>query len=59
MDILALTRLLKVDATWIYAATHRARQELAALGCTGGAGIVEVARGKRRLGTERFEIVLL
>jgi hypothetical protein len=59
LDLSALSRMLKVDANWIYVATHRARQQLSAIGCQGAAGVVEVSRGKRRFGTDRFEIATL
>lgn len=52
-------RMLRVDQNALNVAIHRARQQFAALGLEGAAGIVETARGRRRLGTDRFEIVAL
>lgn len=54
-----LTRMFKIDRNALNVATHRARQQLAATGLEGAAGVVQTRRGQRRLGTERFEIVAL
>jgi hypothetical protein len=51
-----LERMLRMDSNALNVAVHRARQQLAELGLEGAAGIVEVRRGERRLGTERFKI---
>lgn len=58
-EVRRLNEMLKTDANWVYVATHRARQQFANAGIHGAAGIVEVRRGSRRLGVERFEIVSL
>lgn len=52
-----LLRMLRMDANALNVAIHRARQQLLAAGIDGGAGIVEVQRGLRRLGTDRFQVV--
>jgi pSer/pThr/pTyr-binding forkhead associated (FHA) protein len=52
-----LSRMLRLDANALRVSTHRARQQLASIGLDGAVGIVEVERGKKRLGTDRFEIV--
>ena len=54
-----LSRMLRLDANAINVAIHRARQQLASAGLEGAAGIVEVKRGRRRIGTDRFEITAL
>lgn len=51
-----LRRMLKLDADAINLLIHRARKQLASVDLEGAAGIVEVTRGRRRLGTERFSI---
>jgi hypothetical protein len=51
-----LLRMLSIDANALNVAIHRARQQLLAAGIEGAQGIVEVRRGHRRLGTDRFEI---
>jgi hypothetical protein len=52
-----LLRMLRMDANALNVAIHRARQQLCAAGVDGGAGIVQVQRGQRRLGTDRFQLV--
>jgi hypothetical protein len=52
-----LLKMLKMDANALNVAIHRARQQLLAAGVDGGAAIVEVQRGQRRLGTDRFQLV--
>ena len=54
-----LSKMLRMEANAINVAIHRARQQLAAIGLEGAAGLVQVRRGQRRLGTPRFEIVTL
>lgn len=54
-----LMRMLRMDSNALNVAIHRARQQLAAAGLVGAAGIVEVRRRERRLGTQRFRIVPL
>lgn len=51
-----LLRMLSMDANGLNVAIHRARQQLLAAGVDGAQGIVEVRRGHRRFGTDRFEI---
>lgn len=51
-----LLRMLGMDANGMNVAIHRARQQLLAAGIEGAQGIVEVRRGHRRFGTDRFEI---
>lgn len=51
-----LSRMLKIDSDAINLLTHRARKQLGSIGLEGAAGIVEVTRGQRRLGTDRFSI---
>lgn len=51
-----LLRMLGMDANAMNVAIHRARQQLLAAGIEGAQGIVEVRRGHRRFGTDRFEI---
>ena len=50
-----LQRMLRMRANAMNVAIHRARQQLADAGMVGAAGIVEVRRGLRRFGTDRFE----
>jgi hypothetical protein len=52
-----LTKALKMDDSAVNVLIHRARHQLASAGVEGAAGIVEVKRGQRRFGTDRFEIV--
>jgi hypothetical protein len=52
----SLLRQLRMDPSAFDVAIHRARKQLVAAGVRGGAGIVEVRRGERRLGTDRFTI---
>lgn len=54
-----LERMLGVDANALNLAVHRARQQLSAAGVRNAARVVEVKRGRRRFGTERFTIVPL
>lgn len=54
-----LLKMLRTDPNAFNVAVHRARQQLLAAGIRGAAGIVEVQRGLRRLGTDRVEIVRL
>lgn len=58
-EVRRLNEMLRTDANWVYVATHRARAQFSSAGIQGAAGIVEVRRGSRRLGIERFEIVSL
>lgn len=51
-----LLSMLKMDANALNVAIHKAREQLLAAGVLGGAGIVEVRRGARRFGIDRFEI---
>jgi len=48
-----LVRMLRVDRNRLNVAIYRARQQLAEAGVSGAAGIVEVRRGQRRIGTDR------
>lgn len=52
----ALLRMLRMDTNGLNVAIHKARSQLLAAGVLGGAGIVEVRRGARRFGIDRFEI---
>lgn len=52
-----LLKMLRMDANALNVAIHRARQQMLAAGIDGGAGIVQVQRGQRRLGTDRFQLV--
>lgn len=54
-----LERMLGIDANALNLAVHRARQQLSAAGVGNAARVVEVKRGRRRFGTERFSIVPL
>ncbi len=54
-----LERMLAMDSNALNVAIHRARQQLTAAGVSGSAGIVEVRRKQRRLGTDRFRVVPL
>jgi hypothetical protein len=54
-----LERMLAMDSNALNVAIHRARQQFLAAGVSGAAGIVEVRRKKRRLGTDRFRITHL
>ncbi len=51
-----LLKWLQVDANGLNVAIYRARNQLAAAGVDGAAGIVEVRRGQRRLGIEPARI---
>jgi len=51
-----LLRMLAMDTNALNVAIHRARQQLLAAGIDGAQGVVEVRRGHRRFGTDRFEI---
>lgn len=53
-----LVRMLRVDNNGLNVAIYRARQQLAAAGVLGAAGIVEVRRGQRRIGTDRIQLEL-
>jgi hypothetical protein len=55
-DRAQLERMLAMDSNALNVAIHRARQQFLAAGVGGAAGIVEVRRKKRRLGTERFKV---
>lgn len=50
-----LQRMLRMRSNALNVAVHRARQQLADAGLVGAATIVEVRRGLRRFGTDRFE----
>ncbi|MFO0724302.1 MAG: FHA domain-containing protein [Myxococcota bacterium] len=54
-----LLRMLSLDSNGLNVAIHRARQQLLAVGIEGAQGIVEVRRGHRRFGTDRFEITAI
>jgi hypothetical protein len=54
-----LSRMLKLDPNSLNVAIHRARLQLAAIGLEDATGIVDVRRGERRIGTERFEVLRL
>lgn len=54
-----LERMLGLDANALNLAVHRARQQIAAAGVGDAVRIVEVKRGRRRLGTDRFSIEVL
>ncbi len=54
-----LERMLALDSNALNVSIHRARQQLSAAGIQGAAGIVEVRRKQRRLGTDRFRILSL
>jgi hypothetical protein len=52
-----LERMLAIDENTLNVWIYRARQQLLERGIEGAQGIVEVRPGKRRLGTDRFEVV--
>ncbi len=52
-----LLSMLKLDTNALNVAVHAARSALSAAGIVDAAGIVEVRRGQRRLGTDRFKVV--
>lgn len=52
-----LTRALRMDDAAVNVLIHRARHQLASAGVEGAAEIIEVKRGQRRFGTDRFELV--
>lgn len=52
----ALSKMLRMDSNGLNVAIHKAREQLLAAGVLGGAGIVQVRRGARRFGIDRFEI---
>jgi pSer/pThr/pTyr-binding forkhead associated (FHA) protein len=52
-----LSSMMKREVNAINVATHRVRQQCARAGLAGAARIIESRFGKRRLGTERVEIV--
>lgn len=54
-----LQRMLRMRPNALNVAIHRARAQLAEAGVMGAAGVVEVRRGLRRFGTDRFEIAPL
>lgn len=49
-----LQQMLRIRPSALNVAVHRARQQLADAGVVGAAGLVEVRRGLRRFGTDRF-----
>ncbi len=51
-----LEKMLAMDSNALNVAIHRARQQFSRAGVSGAAGIVEVRRKQRRLGTDRFQI---
>lgn len=51
-----LLRMLRMDANNLNVAIHKAREQLLEAGILGASGVVEVRRGQRRFGTDRFEI---
>lgn len=51
-----LSKMLRMDANGLNVAIHKAREQMLSAGVLGGAGIVEVKRGARRFGLDRFEI---
>jgi pSer/pThr/pTyr-binding forkhead associated (FHA) protein len=52
-----LSKMLRMKLSALNVATHRARQQLAAAGVEGAAGIIVSRDGRRRIGTDRFEII--
>lgn len=58
-DRARLEKMLAMDSNALNVAIHRARQQLSSAGVSGAAGIVEVRRRQRRLGTDRFRILSL
>lgn len=51
-----LSSMLRMDSNALNVAIHKAREQLLSAGVLGGAGVVEVRRGGRRFGIDRFEI---
>ena len=56
VSVKELSKMLRLEQNAINVAVCRARQQLSAIGLEGASQIVEVARGKRRFGTDRFTI---
>lgn len=54
-----LERMLRMDSNALNVAIHRARKQLRAIDVIDAGNIVEVRRGQRRIGTDRFRIVEL
>lgn len=52
-----LEQMLKIDENALNVAIHRARRQLAAAGLSNASMVVEVGRARRRLGTDRFQII--
>ncbi len=52
-----LLDMLELDSNALDVAIHAARSALSAAGIVDAGGIVEVRRGQRRLGTDRFKVV--
>lgn len=58
-DRATLEKMLRMDANALNVAIHRARKQLRGADVLDAANIVEVRRGQRRIGTDRFRIVEL
>lgn len=54
-----LLEMLRTDSNNLNVAIHKAREQLLEAGVLGAAGIVEVQRRRRRLGTDNFEVARL
>ena len=54
-----LSKMLRLEQNAINVAVCRARQQLSSIGLEGASQVVEVARGKRRFGSDRFTITTL
>jgi pSer/pThr/pTyr-binding forkhead associated (FHA) protein len=54
-----LLKMLRMDVNGLNVAIHKAREQLLAAGIEDAAAIVEVRRGQRRFGTDRFEVLPL
>lgn len=54
-----LLKMLRTDSNNLNVAIHKAREQLIAAGVEDAGAIVEVRRGQRRFGTDRFEIVAM
>ncbi len=54
-----LLKMLRTDSNNLNVAIHKAREQLIAAGVEDAGAIVEVRRGQRRFGTDRFELATL
>lgn len=54
-----LHRMLRLDSAALRVSTHRVRAQFAEAGIENAASVVEVTRGKKRIGTERFRVTRL